>query len=132
MPRRLLIVEDDPDNALVFKLVFEHAGYVVLHAPDLATARALLDRGPPDLAVLDLILPDGDALDFCIELRARVPPIRVIVVSAWDEERLREAAIEHCADLFVTKPFDPDRLEREADRLCRGAGAARGGKPAAA
>lgn len=35
-----------------------------------------------------------------------MPPVRVLVVSAWDEARVREAAVEHCADLFVTKPFD--------------------------
>ncbi len=124
MPRRILVVEDDPDNATVIRMLFEGAGYVVHLARDLAEARANCNRTLPDLAVLDLILPDGNALDFCSELRSAKPPVPVIILTAWSESELEQAALDACADEFVMKPFDPDRLERTALRLLDGGSAA--------
>lgn len=120
MPKRILVVEDDPDNAAVLRMLFEASGHEVWLAPDLAHARARCRDGLPDLAVLDLILPDGDVLDFCSELRETSPPVPVIVLTAWTEETLKEAALESCADEFVPKPFDLDRLESAAARLLDG------------
>lgn len=119
MPR-ILVVEDDADNAAVLRMLFESAGHEVWLAADLAEARGRCRAALPDLAVLDLILPDGNALDFCDELREAKPPVPVIVLTAWCEEKLKEAALESCADEFVPKPFDPDRLETTAERLLKG------------
>lgn len=117
MPRRILVVEDDADTGIVLRMLLEAEGHTVMLAQDLSEAREHCERHRPDLAVLDLILPDGNALDFCNELRAARPPVPVIVLTAWSEERLRQAALDNCANEFLSKPFDPERLEAVVRRL---------------
>ncbi len=122
MPRYILVVEDDADNGTVLRMLLEGAGHTVLLAENLSEARGHCGRQWPDLALLDLILPDGNALDFCKELRAATPRVPVIVLTGWSEERLKQAALEGCADEFVAKPFDPDGLEATVRRLLGGGG----------
>ncbi len=110
MPKRILIVEDEPDIALLLKMLLVAAGFVVLLAGDMAGARSALAQSPAfDLLVIDLVLPDGDGLVLCREAKAAQPARPVVVLTA--QPAAREAALAAGADLFVTKPFDPERLE---------------------
>ena len=64
---------------------------------------------PPDAAILDLVLPDGDGVDVCRSIRewSEMP---ILVLSAVGEESEKVRALEAGADDYVTKPFGPDEL----------------------
>ncbi len=117
MPQRVLVVEDEPDNAALLRIILQSAGYDVLLAADIATARSLLAGGPPDLVILDLVLPDGDGLELCRELKAGLPRLPIVVLTAWGWTAVREQALAECADLFMGKPFDLQELEAAVERL---------------
>ncbi len=118
MRKRILVVEDEPDIARLLRIVFDSASHVVLSAADLATARATLEQlRPPDLVVLDLVLPDGSGLDLCRELKASRPAVPVLVLTARAQKGAREEALAAGADLFITKPFDLEALEAVVARL---------------
>jgi DNA-binding response OmpR family regulator len=119
--RHVLIVEDEPDIAVMLRLVFEE-GYLVTLAGDLAQARAALSHQLlPDLLLLDVMLPDGNGLDFCREVKASRPLIPVLVMTAYARGGpVREAHARACgADGFVPKPFDIDELLATAARLVK-------------
>lgn len=110
---RILVVEDEPDNAWIFRVVCEMAGCKVVIAPDLASARRVLSQSDPvHLIVLDLLLPDGHGLELCEEVKASRPSIPVLVVTASGDPRDNAVAFNACADRFMKKPIDPDRMER--------------------
>jgi two-component system, OmpR family, response regulator len=117
----LLVVEDDPDTAFMLRLVFQ-AGYRVTLAGDLAQARAALAAaGLPDLVLLDVVLPDGNGLDFCREVKGRHPQVAVILMTAYAQAGVvTEAHARACgAEAFAAKPFDMDALRATAARLAR-------------
>lgn len=128
MRPRVLVVEDEPDIAALLAMCFDPSRYQVAAASDLATARAVLSRRLRlHLAVVDLLLPDGNGLDFCRELKATRPSVPVIVLTAWVHAGTREEVLAAGADLFVPKPFEPDELEAAAQRLLK-TGPRRGGR----
>lgn len=99
-------------------MLFEAMDCEVLVAEGLAAARrALADRPAPHVVVLDVLLPDGNGLDLCRELKATCPSPAVLVLTAMDEARTRREALDAGADLFVAKPFDPDELEAATQRM---------------
>lgn len=107
--KRLLVVEDDPVIARLYRFMFE-AKHAVTVARDLTDARAALAAAdaPPDLLVLDIGLPDGSGLEFCEEVKAAHPGRPVIVISA-DQFAGREAARRGA--VFLPKPMDPDYVD---------------------
>jgi two-component system, OmpR family, response regulator VicR len=117
MRKCVLIVEDIPEIALVLRMILEPAGYAVHWAEDLLTARTILAGSPPpDLVLLDRILPDGDGLDLCREVKANGRALPVVVLTAY-VDGTREQSLGVGADGFITKPFDPDELVSELQRL---------------
>jgi len=121
--KHVLVVEDEPDIGYLFRLVIEQAHTVTL-AASVTEARSVLDReGPPDLVVLDLLLPDGSGLDLCHEVNARHPDLPIVIVSAYLRDgRIDPARLRDCrADALIGKPFEPDHLQRVIDRLVHAA-----------
>ena len=98
---KLLIIEDD--KALNDGIALSFSGSEVLQAYSLEEARRLIDL-KPDLAILDINLPDGSGLDFCREIRGfcQTP---VIFLTANDMEIDIVAGLESGADDYITKPF---------------------------
>ncbi len=112
-------MEDEPDIALVLKVLFEE-GHVVSLAADLGQAREAMTRGAgPDLVLLDVMLPDGSGLDLCAELKNTHPSLPVIILTAHGRSGpAGEAqARAYGADAYVSKPFDPDDLLARAAQL---------------
>jgi DNA-binding response OmpR family regulator len=116
--QRILTVEENPDIALVLRVLLEAAGYAVQWAGDLATARMILaGPRPPTLVILELRLPDGVGLDLCREVKAARPGLPVLVLTSWAWFAAREEAMAAGADAFLMKPFDVDELAAMVRRL---------------
>lgn len=120
-PRRILVVEDDREIADLIAHHLTRAGYraeLVDTGPD-ALARAR--TAPPDLIILDLMLPGLDGLEVCRALRAdrRTMAIPLIMVTARADETDRVVGLELGADDYVTKPFSPKELVARVGALFR-------------
>ncbi len=115
---RVLIVEDDATVAEVVSRYLQAEGYAVATSSDGAEGlrRALAD--PPDLVVLDLMLPSLDGLEVCRRLRAEAP-VPVIILTARGEEADRIAGLELGADDYVAKPFSPRELTARVKAVLR-------------
>jgi two-component system, OmpR family, KDP operon response regulator KdpE len=106
---RVLVVDDEPQIVRGLKIILRDAGYTVESAETKAQALALLASRPPDALVLDLVLPDGQGVEVCREVRlwSRLP---ILVLSAVGDEREKVRALDAGADDYVTKPFGTDEL----------------------
>jgi DNA-binding response OmpR family regulator len=120
---RVLIVEDDPNVSEVVARYLEREGYVVETVADgaIGLERALAE--PPDLVVLDLMLPGVGGLEVCRRLR-EVVPVPVIMLTARSEEVDRIAGLELGADDYVAKPFSPRELTARVKAVLRRASGA--------
>jgi len=114
----VLVVEDDPTVAEVVLSYLRRAGFEAEHAPDGHAALALAGRTPPDLVVLDLMLPGIDGLEVCRRLRER-SQVPVIMLTALGEESDRVIGLEVGADDYVTKPFSPRELVLRVQAVLR-------------
>ncbi|MDI4634602.1 winged helix-turn-helix domain-containing protein [Pelomonas sp. V22] len=94
-------------------------GLEVEHVSWLTEARQRLQNAPPDLAVFDLGLPDGNGLDLCRELRTAGSRLPLMIVSARAEEWDRVLGLELGADDYLAKPFSPRELVARVRALLR-------------
>jgi two-component system, OmpR family, KDP operon response regulator KdpE len=106
---RVLICDDEPQIVHALRVVLSEAGFEVVPS---ATASEALDRAalrPPEAAIIDLLLPDGDGVEVCGRLRewSRMP---ILVLSGVNEEQEKVRALNTGADDYVTKPFSPAEL----------------------
>jgi two-component system, OmpR family, alkaline phosphatase synthesis response regulator PhoP len=118
---RLLVVEDSSDIADLLRHYLERAGHTVAL---LATGRevaATVKRQPPDLVILDVMLPGMDGLLVCQALRAdhATAAIPIIMLTARGEEADRVRGLELGADDYITKPFSPKELVARVAALLR-------------
>ena len=105
----VLVCDDEPQILRALKVVLREAGFETIGAE---TAREALDAAAvrmPDAAILDLVLPDGDGVDVCAQLRSW-SEMPILVLSAVGEEEQKVRALEAGADDYVTKPFGPKEL----------------------
>jgi len=110
MSERLLLVEDTPSLAMLYRSVLTRAGYGVACASSLAEARTQYARSRPHLVLLDLQLPDGDGLELLETVRRESPDSRVIVITANGSINRAVQAMRAGAFDFLVKPFDEARL----------------------
>ncbi|GII84671.1 DNA-binding response regulator [Sphaerisporangium siamense] len=115
---RILVVDDDPTVAEVVVKYLERDGHSVESVGDGAEALRRALANPPDLLVLDLMLPGMDGLQVCKKLRERWP-VPVIMLTALGEEIDRVVGLETGADDYVTKPFSPRELALRVQSVLR-------------
>jgi DNA-binding response OmpR family regulator len=106
---RILVVDDDPTVADVVARYLLRDGHEVECVADGAEAIGLALRNPPDLVVLDLMLPGMGGLEVCRRLR-ETSSVPVVMLTALGEEIDRLVGLETGADDYVTKPFSPREL----------------------
>lgn len=107
---RVLVVEDDETVATGLAGMLAGDGHEVRWARTGTDALREVAASAPDLVVLDLGLPDTDGLDLCVELRAQLPDLVIVVVTARTAESDAVRALDGGADDFVLKPFRPVEL----------------------
>jgi DNA-binding response OmpR family regulator len=107
---RILVVDDDAKTVASVRLYLDHAGLDVISAGDGKEAlRLALATPPPDLIVLDLMLPGLNGLEVCRRLREE-SAIPIIMLTARSTEEDRLEGLDLGADDYVVKPFSPREL----------------------
>jgi len=127
MGARILVVDDEPDILELVRFNLAQAGFSVEMAANAQEAMSSMRRKPPDLIILDLMLPDRPGTEVCRELRAdpKLADTPVIMLTAKSEEVDRVVGFELGADDYLTKPFSPrEMVLRVRAVLRRGRGAA--------
>jgi DNA-binding response OmpR family regulator len=114
-----LVVDDDPTVGDVVSAYLERAGFEVQRAADGAAALGLAAAAPPDVVVLDLMLPGVGGLEVCRRLRRDHPRVPVVMLTALGEEADRILGLEVGADDYVTKPFSPRELVLRVQAILR-------------
>jgi DNA-binding response OmpR family regulator len=117
MSRRILVIEDDRPIAIVLERGLGLAGYLVEMAEDGPSGLATWAEGGWSAVVLDMMLPGIDGVTLCATRRAAGDATPVIMLTARDDETLREAARAAGADEFLTKPFVYADLLATLERL---------------
>jgi DNA-binding response OmpR family regulator len=114
----VLVVDDEPIVRDVVVRYLERDGHHTLQAGSGDEARCLLEREPPSLVVLDVMLPGVSGLEFCRWLRSR-SDIPIVMLTALGEEADRIVGLEIGADDYLTKPFSPRELAVRVRNLLR-------------
>lgn len=112
MPHRIVVIEDEKDIAELLRFTLQHEGYEVRCAARGREGLELIRRGPADLALIDIMLPDLDGLEVCKRVRSdrEMRDLPVIFLTARGEEVDRIVGLEMGADDYVVKPFSPREL----------------------
>jgi DNA-binding response OmpR family regulator len=121
MATRVLVVEDNRDIADLVARYFTRAGFATrIIGSGREALRIIADR-PPDLLILDIMLPELDGLEICrtIRLNEKTAAIPIIMLTARAEESDRIAALDLGADDYVAKPFSPGELVARGRALLR-------------
>jgi two-component system KDP operon response regulator KdpE len=105
----VLVCDDEVQILRALRVILRDAGYQALPAGSVEEALDAAATGHPVAAIVDLLLPDGDGIALCRELR-RWSEMPVIVLSAVGEEEAKVRALAAGADDYVTKPFGPREL----------------------
>src|SRR5262249_37879702 len=124
-PVRVLVVDDEPSLAELLASVLRYEGWNVVPAGSGAEAVRTAREFRPDAVVLDIMLPDFNGLEVMRRLRAELPQICVLFLTARDAVEDRVAGITAGGDDYVTKPFSLEEVLARLRGLLRRAGVAR-------
>lgn len=107
MPYRIMIVDDEPNIVLSLEYLMNQAGYEVLTASDGEEALHAVEASPPDLILLDVMMPKQDGYEVCQTIRANPDwkNIKIIMLTAKGRTVEREKGLALGADEYITKPF---------------------------
>jgi len=114
--QHILIIDDEPNVGDVLNLYLRRENFRVSMARDGSTALDLIEHSPPDLIVLDLMLPHIDGLTIMRRVRGDeghsglLPEVPIIILTAKGEEADRIIGLELGADDYVVKPFSPREI----------------------
>lgn len=119
MPKRVLLAEDEPNIVESLTFLLGKAGFEVATETDGRAALEAALGAPPDVLILDVMLPGLDGFEILRRLRAdpRGRWLSVIMLTAKGQREDRETAEEAGADLFITKPFSNAELVAAVERL---------------
>lgn len=119
MAHSLLVVEDEPNVVLSLRVLMERAGFDVRVAEDGIAALREVERAPPDIMLLDVMLPERDGYDVCRTIRANATwdNVRIVMLTAKGRDADREQGLAAGADAYVTKPFSTRDLVDQVKNL---------------
>lgn len=116
---RVLVAEDDPAVRSAVTRVLELEGYRVTSVNDGAAALAAITSSPPDVVVMDVMMPFADGLTVCREARIRGSRVPILLLTAKHEVNDRVAGLDAGADDYLVKPFSIDELLARVRALLR-------------
>ena len=124
MAHRILIVDDEPSIVISLQFLMTREGYQVALAGDGEAALAAIQASPPDLVILDVMMPKLNGFDVCQRIRAdpRWQAVKVLMLTAKGREVEMARGLALGADAYVTKPFSTKDLVAEVRRLLQPAG----------
>lgn len=117
--RTLLLVEDEVDVRAGLQALLEHSGWQVVPADSVASARAAFDEARPDVALVDVMLPDGSGIDVLEHIKASSESTPVIMASGVGTIDMAVRAMRRGAESFLAKPYDIDNLELLLEQAMR-------------
>jgi CheY-like chemotaxis protein len=110
---RILIAEDIPDAAEMLRMMLEHMGHAVRVARDGQEAVVLAEEFVPQLALLDIGMPRMDGYEAARRIRMALgPDVILVAVTGWGQEEDKRRARLSGFDYHLTKPTEPEHLER--------------------
>ncbi len=117
--KKILIVEDEDDIAVLLRKRLRSEGYEATRVPDALQAMQLIQQSRPDLVILDLMLPAGGGLSVLERMRTSVfaQDTPVIVLTGMQDPAHKEKVLEHGVEAFLQKPYDPEALLSEIRRV---------------
>ncbi len=121
MAKRVLIVDDEPNIVLSLEFLMKKEGFEVAVARNGREALAEIERGLPDLILLDVMMPELDGFEVCERLRA-LPGggrTRIFMLTARGRDRERDRGLALGADAYVTKPFSTRALVEKVKEMLR-------------
>lgn len=112
MKRRILIVDDNPDSSTIMRSILEPRGYAVTVADRGATALDLVQKDPPDLVLLDVMMPEMSGFEVLQRLKgdSNTGRLPVILVTAKTQDEDLVSGYQYGADYYITKPFTAKQL----------------------
>ncbi len=121
--KTILYIEDNPDNRSLIRRVLEAEGYSVIEAPNARIALTVLEKGNPDLILMDINMPDMDGYALTAKIRSMPAHTRVpiVAVTANVMRGDREKSLEAGCDGYIQKPIDIDNLTNQIERFMRNA-----------
>ncbi|MEL0585468.1 MAG: response regulator [Candidatus Thiodiazotropha sp. (ex. Lucinoma kazani)] len=112
MPKKILIVDDEPNIVLSVEYLMKREGYQVITANDGQTALELLSKTMPDLLILDVMMPRKNGFEVCSDIRAdpTLSGLPILMLSAKGREAEIKKGVSLGADAYITKPFSTHDL----------------------
>ena len=111
MREKILVVDDEPSMREMLGIMLRKEGFDVLLAESRAMAAAVLSRGPVDMVITDVKLPDGDGIEILRHVKAATAETVVIVMTAFGSTQTAVAALKLGAQDYLIKPFDIEELK---------------------
>jgi len=122
MTKKVLLAEDEPNIVESLTFLLERAGFEVAVESNGRKALETVLATPPDVVVLDVMLPDLDGYEILRQMRAdhQAGKVPVLMLTAKGQREDRENALECGADLFITKPFANSDIVAAIEKLSAG------------
>ncbi|KJH73302.1 sensor histidine kinase [Aliterella atlantica] len=117
---RILVVDDSPDNVFLIQTILEEEGYAIATAEDGASALAQIEQSPPDLVLLDVMMPGMDGFEVTKRIRqnTKLSFIPILLITAHDKPSVAQG-LDMGADDFIRKPVEVDELMARVRSLLR-------------
>jgi len=116
---KVLIVDDDPNILMSLEFLMRKNGYEVFIARNGSEAMELLEQNTPDLALLDIMMPDVDGYEICKHVKTsdQLKSCKIVFISAKTKESDIQKGYDSGADLYITKPFSTKNVVSKVKEL---------------